>query len=85
MDGVQRWTVVIDIRRVESITHAEAHLHQRDADHLTGQGTVIGEMTDERAPRIGEALATARTLTDLAEHLRRTATEHVTGPVRPLR
>ena len=73
MDGVKRWTVVVDIQHVDGLTSAGAHLYERESDALTGRGIVLSDGGPSRSAHDVEALATAHALADLAAQLRRHA------------
>jgi len=74
-----RWTVDITMAERDGHTHAEARLHTRDTDHLSGTGVARVRPADPDVPEIGEELAAARALHDLAEHLLRTAQDDIEG------
>ncbi|GAB3790731.1 DUF1876 domain-containing protein [Nocardioides ungokensis] len=64
------WTVEIFIGEKDGRTHAEARLHsEKSARQLTGEGTARRNPTDSDVPEIGDELATARALSDLAHQL----------------
>ena len=69
---VKHWSVEIDIgeHSDERRTWAEARLHTNDATDLRGIGTAHRNPYDREVPEIGDELAVARALADLAEKLR---------------
>jgi hypothetical protein len=73
-DTMKHWTVDIDIdEHVDSrYTRAEARLHTGPSDVL-GVGVSSRNPRDPEVPEIGDELAVARALADLAEHLRTAA------------
>ena len=72
------WTVEIFIGEQEGRTHAQARLtSERSARQLTGEGTARLNPTDSDVPEIGDELATARALSDLAHHLLDAAAEDI--------
>lgn len=72
------WTVEIYIGEKEDRTHAEARLSsERTARQLTGEGTARRNPTDSDVPEIGDELAAARALSDLAHHLLDAAAEDI--------
>ena len=68
MTMVDSWLVEITIHEQDRETHAEARL-TRGADGLTGQGTARRNPDDREATQIGEEIAVARALSDLAHKL----------------
>jgi hypothetical protein len=72
MTMTKKWTVDIyldehpDTRR----THAEARLHAGDRADISGIGTSSRNPRDVDVPEIGDELAAARALANLAEKLR---------------
>jgi hypothetical protein len=69
MIAAKRWTVEIFIdEHDDHTTHAEARLHTSDKTHLTGHGTAR-RITDTLVPEIGDELAVAHALSELAHHL----------------
>ena len=70
MAATRHWTVdiVIDEREDERITQAEARLSAGD-EQVSGRGTAYRHPDDVEVPRIGDELAAARALSDLAHHL----------------
>ncbi len=69
------WTVeiVIDEHAEERRTHAQARLRTRDRTDLRGDGTARRNPRDAEVPEIGDELAVARALADLANQLLDTA------------
>ncbi len=71
MTTAKKWTVDIyvdehpDTRR----THAEARLHTGDPTDVRGVGTSSRNPRDPEVPEIGDELAVARALADLADKL----------------
>jgi hypothetical protein len=72
MADVKRWTVDVYINEHsdDRRTYAEARLRTGDATHLRGIGTAWRSPHDPEVPEIGDELAAARALADLAEKLR---------------
>ena len=62
------WTVVVEIEETADETEARASL-EIDGAKLCGWGRARRSPTDPRVPRIGEELATARALGDLAHKI----------------
>ena len=65
---VQQWSVDIAIDEHETQTRSTARLHTRDTT-LVGTGLARRNPVDRNVPAIGEELATARALADLAHQL----------------
>ena len=65
------WTVeiVISEHEDERLTHAEARLHSVVREPLRGEGEARRSPQDREVPEIGDELATARALADLAYKL----------------
>lgn len=69
MTEAKRWTVDIHIDEHEARTRARARLHNRDETGLIGVGLARLNPADTNVPEIGDELAVARALTDLASRL----------------
>jgi hypothetical protein len=65
----KRWTVQVFIDEHDGSTHAEARLLPADTVTLVGTGTARVSPRDRDVPEIGDELATARALADLAHRL----------------
>jgi uncharacterized protein DUF1876 len=65
----KRWTVTIEIDEHEGRTRAHARLRTQDSDRLVGVGLARLNPADRDIPEIGDELAAARALSDLAHHL----------------
>jgi uncharacterized protein DUF1876 len=63
------WTVRIDIGEHQGTTHAIAHLDTGAGTDLTGTGTALVSPRDRDVPEIGDELAAARALSQLAHVL----------------
>lgn len=63
------WHVRIDLGDHGRETHAVAHLQTGSDTHLSGRGTARTSPADPVVPEIGEELAAARALSDLAHRL----------------
>jgi hypothetical protein len=77
MTGTKTWHVDIYIGEHEGQTHAEARLRPNGDTTLTGTGTARLNPSDRDVPEIGDELATARALSDLAHRLLHTAAEDI--------
>lgn len=65
MSAADRWSVELSIREHEGETHADARLVMGDA-HLLGHGRARRNPSDPNVMEIGEKIAVARALSDLA-------------------
>ncbi|MCG2624285.1 DUF1876 domain-containing protein [Arthrobacter sp. I2-34] len=65
----KRWSVEIVIDEHEGQTRSEARLQSGAATKLTGVGLARLNPADSDVPEIGDELATARALADLAHQL----------------
>ncbi|MER7456027.1 DUF1876 domain-containing protein [Micromonospora sp. NPDC126480] len=71
MMHTKKWTVeiVIDEHDDERRTHAEARLRTGDRTRLRGEGHARRNPADREVPEVGDELAAARALSDLAHRL----------------
>lgn len=69
MNSAKQWNVVIDIDEHEGRTRAVAHLHTRDSAAVSGVGLARCNPADQDVPEIGDELAAARALSELAHRL----------------
>lgn len=78
MAANRHWTVdiMIDEREDERTTQAEARLSAGDRQ-VSGRGTAYRHPDDVEVPRIGDELATARALSELAHRLVLAAAEDI--------
>jgi hypothetical protein len=65
----KKWTVEIDISEQEQQTRAEARLAHDDGATITGTGMARLNPADDNVPLIGDELAAARALSELAHNL----------------
>jgi hypothetical protein len=79
MSTTKTWHVDIYLGEREGRTHAEARLRPGDAVTLTGTGDARLNPTDQDVPEIGDELAVARALSDLAHRLLHAAAEDIEG------
>lgn len=81
MPVARRWDVEIylseDANGPSAVTHAEARLSARAATDLRGHGHARRNPADADVPEIGDELAAARALSDLAHQLLRAAADEV--------
>jgi hypothetical protein len=71
MTHLKRWTVeiLIDEHDDERRTHAQARLQRSDRTDVRGEGVARRNPGDREVPEIGDELAVARALSDLAHRL----------------
>ncbi len=83
MDGMnhsvatKNWSVDLLIGERDGHTHAEARLRTPDRTTLTGTGMARLNPSDRDVPEIGDELAVARALSELAHHLLQAAASDV--------
>jgi hypothetical protein len=77
MNETKTWHVDIYIGEHEGQTHAEARLRPNGDVTLAGTGTARLNPIDRDVPEIGDELATARALSDLAHRLLHAAAEDI--------
>jgi hypothetical protein len=65
----KRWSVDVFVDEEDGRTYAEARLHTNDKTHLVGVGRARLNPADHDIPEIGDELAVARALSDLAHRL----------------
>jgi hypothetical protein len=75
----KRWSVEVFIGEHDGKTRAEARLHTDDPTNLIGIGTSRLNPTDSDVPEIGDELAVARALSELAHLLLHAAVEDIAG------
>jgi hypothetical protein len=68
MQAVKRWNVAIEIDEHDSMTRAVARLDAGSTE-LTGVGLARRSPEDANVPQIGDELAVARALSELAHQL----------------
>lgn len=71
MTEAKQWTIDVYIDEHDKQTRATARLHNRDETGLVGVGLARLRPTDTNVPEIGDELAVARALADLAHQLLR--------------
>ena len=79
MSQVKEWHVDIYIGEQEGQTYAEARLRPDGDVTVTGTGTAQLNPEDRDVPEIGDELAVARALGDLANRLLKTAASDIEG------
>lgn len=73
------WSVQIDLGEHEGRTRAIARLHTGDRTSLTGTGSARLNPADPDVPEIGDELAAARALSQLAHALLEAAADDISG------
>jgi hypothetical protein len=75
----RRWRVdiYVDEHDDDRTTHAEARLHTNDKTHLLGHGAAHRNPDDSEIAEIGDELAVARALSDLAHKLLQAAASDI--------
>lgn len=73
MTATDQWPVEISLREAERETNAEARLVRSDDEPLSGHGVAHRNPDDREVTEIGEEIAAARALSDLAHKLLSTA------------
>jgi hypothetical protein len=81
VDDMKKWTIDIEIDEDAEVrrTCAEARLHTGDRTSMRGTGTSWRHPRDLDEPEIGDEVAVARALADLAEKLRAAAAGDIQG------
>jgi hypothetical protein len=79
MHATKHWTVEVLIGEDEAdrVTHAEARLKTPGREMLQGKGNARRNPQDPNVPEIGDELAVARALSDLAHELLHAAVEDI--------
>jgi len=78
MTTVDNWPVEISLREEDGQTRAEARL-TRDGAGMTGHGLARRNPDGQEVTQIGEEIAAARALSDLAHQLLSDAAEQIEG------
>ncbi|UOQ88063.1 DUF1876 domain-containing protein [Agromyces endophyticus] len=79
MDATKQWSVTVDIDEEENTTMAEATVRTPAGREVTGVGKADRNPFDPNVPAIGEELAVARALRDLAERLLHVTEKDISG------
>jgi hypothetical protein len=77
MPVAKHWTIDIYLSEEATVTNAEARLHTDDATDLRGHGIARKHPADSDVPEIGDELAAARALSDLAHQLLHAAADDI--------
>ena len=73
------WSVQIDLGEHDGMTRAVARLHPGDRTSLTGTGAARLNPADRDVPEIGDELAAARALSELAHALLEAAADDISN------
>jgi hypothetical protein len=73
------WSVQIDLGEHDGMPRGVARLHTGDRTSLTGTGLARLNPADPDVPEIGDELASARALSQLAHALLEAAAEDISG------
>lgn len=86
MSGTRRWkiSISIDEKPDNRSTTARAQLACDDGHRLTGLGTATRFPRDPQLPNVGDELAVARALDQLAQQLTASAYDEIDDVGRPL-
>ncbi|OEU96170.1 DUF1876 domain-containing protein [Streptomyces oceani] len=83
------WDVQLEMVNAERVTHCTARLVTGEDEVMLGHGIAHANPADEDVPYIGDELAAARALSDLAHQMLNSAARdieaHTHQPVRRLR
>ncbi len=77
MTAAKRWNIEVSIDEHENKTRAVARLVTADRPGLRGVGTARLNPIDRNVPEIGDELAAARALSELAHHLLHAAADDI--------
>jgi hypothetical protein len=77
MNTVEGWSVMLSVTELDGETRAEASLGMGDDSHISGHGKARCNPTDQNVTKIGEEIAIARALSDLAHRLLHAAASDV--------
>jgi hypothetical protein len=69
MSTAERWSVELSVHEHEGQTRADARLAMGDNAHLLGHGAARRHPSDPNVAEIGEKIAVARALSDVAHLL----------------
>ena len=77
MNMAEGWSVTLSVSELDSETRAEASLVMSDGGQIIGHGTARRNPVDQNVTKIGEEIAVARALSDLAHRVMHVATSDV--------
>jgi hypothetical protein len=79
MSATKQWSITVDIDEQEDSTLAHVSLSTPTGHEVTGIGEAQRNPHDPRVPEIGDELAVARALRNLAERLLHTTEKDITN------
>ena len=79
MDATKQWSVTVEIDEEENTTLAHASLRTPAGQDVTGVGKAERNPLDPSVPEIGDELAVARALRNLAERLLHATEKDITS------
>jgi hypothetical protein len=79
MPATKQWSVTVEIDEEENTTLAHASVRTPAGQDVTGVGKAERNPLDPSVPAIGDELAVARALRDLAERLLHTTEKDITN------
>ncbi|MDF2575406.1 MAG: hypothetical protein K0S05_2318 [Agromyces sp.] len=79
MDASKHWSITVDIDEEENTTLAHASLRTPAGQDVTGVGKAERNPLDPSVPEIGDELAVARALRNLAERLLHATEKDITS------
>jgi Rv2632c-like len=77
MTKVDQWPIEVTLHQEDRETRAEAHLTRNNGIKVSGHGLARRNPDDRRVTEIGEEIAAARALSDLAHKLLSTAADEI--------
>jgi len=69
MNTAEAWSVMLNVSDLDDETHAKAEVVTSEGSHLSGHGKARRNPADQNVTKIGEEIAVARALSDLAHRL----------------
>ncbi len=77
MNEAADWSVPLSVAELDGETQPEARLDMGAGSHLSGHGRARRNPVDRNVTKIGEEIAVARALSDLAHRLLQVATTDI--------
>ena len=69
MNTAEGWSVMLNVSDLDDETHAKAEVVTSEGSHLSGHGKLAATRPTKNVTKIGEEIAVARALSDLAHRL----------------
>ncbi|ACQ78741.1 Domain of unknown function DUF1876 [Beutenbergia cavernae DSM 12333] len=79
MDATKHWSIAVEIDEHDDTTRAQARLETAAGREVRGLGHAQRNPLDASVPEIGDELAVARALRNLADHLLHTTEKDIEG------